>query len=161
MCDRKLTDPIAVGTAMLTPDEVEKLIEKNKKEGLETEIYNWEFPEKSPDFKVLTMDVLLERIKLLLTEVAKTVRNRPDLEGDDNQLHDIVVGRKNPILRDLSRSHPHLVKMLCVHKQDPKKLEHTLRLMQLRQDHETSRKSVEEKSAEVSAYFNTCFMPKK
>jgi hypothetical protein len=146
---------VQVGSQMMTPEEVEQLIEKNASEGVKTEIYKWEFPDK----KVVEGPVSMDKVKKLLTKLFSKVQSLAykNKNFSNEDLKNYVL--KDPEMEKFSKTHPRLFTMVCKRQTSTsmQHLHHIMNLIQIRELQE-SEGSVEDHTKQISNYFMNNFL---
>ena len=122
--------------------------------GPSPEMFEWHI-NKLPEDEIVPARKVRDVMMAMFLDVYMMRQKHPD--WSDEQHRESVLLTKEEY-RKLSFTHPRLVLMLCGSECTPRKLECVMELIALRESHETSRQTTEEKQAEVSQYFQSRFV---
>ena len=127
------------------------------------EVYEWKTT-KLPQHEIMPMssvkDIvtsLLQRVNADKVKFANPSADEPLVTLDDYRAQLI---EENPRYKELFRKAPRLFRMIVSGKCTPQNVNHIMKLIELRAHQETAGQTLEEKQAQVSAYFREHFMRK-
>ena len=118
------------------------------------EMFEWHIT-KLPESQVVPAEKVRLVIMALTADVVSSRYRHPDWSDAEHREH-VIAG--NDAYSKLSYTHPRLVLMVCAKDFSPRKLQYVLEMIELREQHESSAMSVEEKQAQVSQYFQSRFV---
>jgi len=124
--------------------------------GLKQTVYEWHV-NKLPEDQIVPAARVREVSMAYFMDVLKS-RAMPSRSGWRDEQHRDEVVMSTQAYQDLAQTHPRLILMLSASNVTEKKLQHLLDLIELRERHERSGKSLEKKQAEVSKYFMSNFV---
>lgn len=125
-------------------------------EGLTQSVYEWHV-NKLPDDQIVPAARVREVCTSFFMDIVKS-RAMPSRGGWTDQQHRDAVITSQQVYEDLARTHPRLILMLAGSDVSERKLQHLLDLIELRERHEHSNLSMEQKQAQVSRYFMSNFV---
>jgi len=123
---------------------------------LKQTVYEWHV-NKLPEDQIVPAARVREVSMAYFMDVLKS-RAMPSRSGWRDEQHRDEVVMSTQAYQDLAQTHPRLILMLSASNVTEKKLQHLLDLIELRERHERSGKSLEKKQAEVSKYFMSNFV---
>lgn len=145
-------------TEYRTKQEMVARAEEDKKRGIQSEVYEWEFP------KVLDAPIPMQSVAALVNKLRQaSLKLAAKYPSWDNDKLRGYLRRRDPEFEDMAaRTHPHLFTMIVDRNLTPKNFKRIEDLMAIRYMHEQS-PDVEANTKLVSAYFNQEFYhgPKK
>jgi hypothetical protein len=122
----------------------------------DVEAYEWHVT-KLPEDQIVPAARVREVAMALFLDSLRS-RQREDRKAWTDGQHREAVVTGNAAYEKLSQTHPRLVILLTGSEVTPKKLQHLLELMELRERHERGTKTLDEQKQEVSAYFMSNFV---
>lgn len=125
-----------------------KIIRENEAQGVKTEVYEWEFPNKLE--QAVPMTTVKERKDALLT-AARALHSEHE-DWSDDEVRDML--RQTDEFAQFEDTHPHLFKLLTRRNLPIRLLKHINNMIRMRESHETGTASLQERTAQVSEYFN-------
>jgi hypothetical protein len=127
-----------------------------KDEGLHQTVYEWHV-NKLPEEQIVRASKVREVSMAYFMDLLKS-RSTPARKAWRDEQHRDTVVMSQQAYQDLAQTHPRLILMLSASDVTEQKLQHLLNLIELRERHEHSNKSLEKKQAEVSRYFMSNFV---
>ena len=118
------------------------------------EMFEWHI-NKLPEEEIVPARTVRDVMMAMFLDVYMMRQKHPDW-SDEKHRESVLLTKEE--YRKLSFTHPRLVLLLCGSECTPRKLECVMELIALRESHETSRQTTEEKQAEVSQYFQSRFI---
>ncbi len=118
------------------------------------EMFEWHIT-KLPDSQIVRASEVRQVVMALISDVLTSRTKNPD--WSDAQHRDRLM-TDNGAYSKLSFTHPRLVLMVCATDFNPRKLHYVLEMIEMREQHETSTLSFEQKQAQVSQYFQSRFV---
>jgi hypothetical protein len=122
----------------------------------QAEAFEWRVT-KLPEDQIVPARRVREVAMALFMDSLRS-RQREERQGWTDGQHREAVVTGNEAYEKLSQTHPRLVILVTGSEITPKKLQHLLELIELRERHEQGAKSLDEQKQEVSAYFMSNFV---
>lgn len=120
------------------------------------EAYEWHVT-KLPEDQIVPARRVRDVSMALFLEAQQSRANPARSSWTDAQHRDLIV-ENNEEYRKLSQTHPRLVLLVTGSEVTPRKLQHLLELMELRERHETGRLTLDQQKAQISQYFMSNFV---